>query len=84
VVKTAIWAAVIAVALASAPVRAADTSRVPLKQVVLQLNWKHQFQFAGYYMSLQDALQRAEKWGGTIRAMRVRTAADAGHKAQAA
>jgi diguanylate cyclase (GGDEF)-like protein len=72
--KTAIWAAAIAVALAGAPVRAADTARAPLKPVTLQLNWKHQFQFAGYYMAIEKGYYRAE--GFDVRVVEVQEGRD--------
>ena len=89
--RTLIYAVMSALALAiaaGAPARAADTARA-LKPVTLQLNWKHQFQFAGYYMAIEKGYYRAE--GFDIRVVEVqdgrdcvRTAADAEHKAQAA
>ncbi len=33
------------------PINAAETDNTPLKHVTLQLQWLHQFQFAGYYMA---------------------------------
>ncbi|HTB64106.1 MAG TPA: ABC transporter substrate-binding protein, partial [Opitutales bacterium] len=35
----------------------ADTP--PLDHVVLQLKWKHQFQFAGYYAAIEQGYYRA-------------------------
>jgi diguanylate cyclase (GGDEF)-like protein len=46
-------------ALAGLPLRAqAQTHTPPLQTVTLQLKWKHQFQFAGYYAALQQGYYR--------------------------
>jgi ABC-type nitrate/sulfonate/bicarbonate transport system substrate-binding protein len=36
----------------------ADASTAPLEKVTLQLKWKHQFQFAGYYAAVQQGFYR--------------------------
>ncbi|MGZ5599038.1 MAG: ABC transporter substrate-binding protein [Methylobacter sp.] len=36
----------------------ADTTTLPLQAVTLQLKWKHQFQFAGYYAALEKGYYR--------------------------
>lgn len=36
----------------------ADASTTPLEKVTLQLKWKHQFQFAGYYAAIQQGFYR--------------------------
>src|SRR6185436_3105150 len=53
------WVLALAVAAVGAPAGAADPAR-PLKPVTLQLNWKHQFQFAGYYAAVEKDYYRAE------------------------
>ncbi len=47
------WVVVVGIALAALPVRAA-----PLESVTLQLKWKHQFQFAGYYVAQERGYYR--------------------------
>jgi ABC-type nitrate/sulfonate/bicarbonate transport system substrate-binding protein len=37
---------------------AASNSTVPLKTISLQLKWKHQFQFAGYYAAVDQGYYR--------------------------
>lgn len=36
----------------------ADSEETPLDRVTLQLKWKHQFQFAGYYAALEQGFYR--------------------------
>ena len=38
-----------------------------LEQVVLQLNWKHQFQFAGYYAAIEQGYFRDAGFEVTLR-----------------
>ncbi|MFI3156302.1 MAG: ABC transporter substrate-binding protein [Methylococcaceae bacterium] len=45
-------------ALLLSPQIFADTSPLPLQPVTLQLKWKHQFQFAGYYAALEKGYYR--------------------------
>ncbi|MBX3661209.1 MAG: diguanylate cyclase [Burkholderiales bacterium] len=45
-----------ALLLAALPLRAQDLK--PAEKVVLQLKWKHQFQFAGYYAALKKGYYR--------------------------
>ncbi|MCC6473865.1 MAG: ABC transporter substrate-binding protein [Burkholderiales bacterium] len=52
-------AAICAFALVWAGVRAAEPAP-PLKKLTLQLNWKHQFQFAGYYVAVEKGYYREE------------------------
>jgi PAS domain S-box-containing protein len=45
-------------ALLLPPPLLADTPAQPLERVTLQLKWKHQFQFAGYYAALEKGYYR--------------------------
>ncbi len=45
-------------ALLLSPPILADTPAQPLQRVTLQLKWKHQFQFAGYYAALEKGYYR--------------------------
>jgi two-component system phosphate regulon sensor histidine kinase PhoR len=49
---------ILAAGLLALPVLPADAA--PAKKVVLQLKWRHQFQFAGYYAALQQGFYRDE------------------------
>ncbi len=42
----------------SAPALANDLINGPVKEVTLQLKWKHQFQFAGYYAAIKKGFYR--------------------------
>ena len=44
--------------LAGAVLPAADIAATALQPVTLQLNWKHQFQFAGYYAAIERGYYR--------------------------
>lgn len=46
------------VLLASSVVHAESTDEIPLKHISLQLKWKHQFQFAGFYAALEKGYYR--------------------------
>ncbi len=59
------WIACAALLLAAVPVRAQD-SRMP-EHVVLQLKWKHQFQFAGYYAAVEKGYYREAGFAVDIR-----------------
>ncbi|HEX4328307.1 MAG TPA: ABC transporter substrate-binding protein, partial [Burkholderiales bacterium] len=50
------WACLLLLGLAL-PAVAAD-SKAQLSVVTLQLNWKHQFQFAGYYAAIEKGYYR--------------------------
>lgn len=56
----ALLAAFALLALAALPARA-------LQPVVLQLNWKHQFQFAGYYAAIEQGYYRDAGFEVTLR-----------------
>lgn len=43
---------------------------VALERVVLQLNWKHQFQFAGYYAAIEKGYFREAGFDVTLRELR--------------
>jgi diguanylate cyclase (GGDEF)-like protein len=69
-------AIVFAAALAGplhAPALAAGDSRA-LKPITLQLNWKHQFQFAGYYIAIEKGFYRKE--GFDVRVVEVQDGRD--------
>ncbi|MDO9269550.1 MAG: ABC transporter substrate-binding protein [Methylobacter sp.] len=48
------------VLLLSPEILADDTASRPLQRVTLQLKWKHQFQFAGYYAALEKGYYRKQ------------------------
>lgn len=52
------WGLAIAICLGVAATVRADTSDEGLESVVLQLKWRHQFQFAGYYAAVQQGYYR--------------------------
>lgn len=56
--STWLFAAFYLLALLLSPTILADTPDQPLQPVTLQLKWKHQFQFAGYYAALEKGYYR--------------------------
>jgi len=58
-IRNALALAVVLTAAVAAPGSAAAETRA-LKPLTLQLNWKHQFQFAGYYIAIEKGYYRRE------------------------
>lgn len=53
-------------ALASPPLARAQAPQRDLEQVALQLKWKHQFQFAGYYAAIEKGYYREAGFDVTL------------------
>ncbi|MEJ2405960.1 MAG: EAL domain-containing protein [Candidatus Thiodiazotropha sp.] len=62
VIQTGVFIVAVLMMLFSPQARSADNwrSRTPLDSVVLQLKWKHQYQFAGYYVAQEQGYYRDE------------------------
>jgi len=64
------WCLLLLLAGLGGPAGAAEPQRQPAAPVTLQLNWKHQFQFAGYYAAIEKGYYREAGFDVHLRELR--------------